>query len=267
MSSPARSARPAGQALYWQIAGILRGRILSGWHRAGDKLGSENELAQRFGVSRSTIRQALAELHESGLIESRQGAGTFVCATLDGGQSTDLHPGPMFTGFLDDLFLEGTWSDDKTIAQDTAIPDRELANLLDSKKPRKMVRITTVRTADGKPYGVGEDYFDPEIAARIPAEDEVRRTLLQRKAAAGLDPASNHQRIEPTTADARLARLLCIKKGDPLLCMTGVGRDSNGRALNVYRLWISKGYGIQLHLVRVGPVPDRLLAPGDTGST
>lgn len=266
MTNPARTSRPAGQALYWQIAGILQGRILSGWHRHGDKLGSENELAKRFGVSRSTIRQALSELQAQGLVESRQGAGTYVCAPSSGDAQPDNHPGPMFTGFLDDLFLEATWSDDKTIAKDTAIPDKELVQLLDTPKPRKMIRIRTLRMADGKPYGVGEDYFDPAIAAKLPPEDEIRRTLLQRKAAAGLDPATNHQRIEPTTADRRIAKLLDISPGDPLLCMVGVGRDSNGKVLNVYRFWISKGYGIQLHLVRVGPIPDRLLAPKDTGA-
>lgn len=59
--------------------------ISSGEWKAGEKIPSENELAQIMGVSRVSIRSALEKLKSIGLVESRQGGGTFVCAA-DGSQ-------------------------------------------------------------------------------------------------------------------------------------------------------------------------------------
>jgi len=56
----------------------LRGALMDGTHRRGDKLSSENELVERFGVSRPTVRRALAQLVAEGFIERRMGAGTVV---------------------------------------------------------------------------------------------------------------------------------------------------------------------------------------------
>jgi len=56
----------------------LRGALTDGTHREGDKLPSENELVERFGVSRPTVRRALAQLVSEGFIARRMGAGTVV---------------------------------------------------------------------------------------------------------------------------------------------------------------------------------------------
>jgi DNA-binding FadR family transcriptional regulator len=65
---------------YEQIAATLEAEIRSGALGAGDRLPSERDLAQRLGVSRATIREALGALHLAGLVETRQGAGSFVAA-------------------------------------------------------------------------------------------------------------------------------------------------------------------------------------------
>ena len=56
----------------------LRGALTDGTHREGDKLPSENEMVERFGVSRPTVRRALAQLVAEGFIERRMGAATVV---------------------------------------------------------------------------------------------------------------------------------------------------------------------------------------------
>ena len=65
---------------YQEIAGELRGRIAAGEFAGGGLLPSEAQLAQTFAASRVTVRRALEELHEEGLIDSRQGLGWFVAA-------------------------------------------------------------------------------------------------------------------------------------------------------------------------------------------
>lgn len=77
----ARDIQPiTRRALHQQVAESLRELIVEGKFQRGDALPPERELAQRFGVSRATVREALRTLQMWGLVEARQGGGNFVCA-------------------------------------------------------------------------------------------------------------------------------------------------------------------------------------------
>lgn len=69
---------PQATTLVVKVADALRGRISKGHHRPGDRLPSEAQLTQEFGVSRTVVREAIAALRSDGLVEPRQGAGVFV---------------------------------------------------------------------------------------------------------------------------------------------------------------------------------------------
>ena len=70
--------------LYLQLAALLREDIAAGRLRPGDKLPSESELVERYGVGRVTVREALALLVNEGLLRKLQGRGTFVRAAHAG---------------------------------------------------------------------------------------------------------------------------------------------------------------------------------------
>jgi DNA-binding transcriptional regulator YhcF (GntR family) len=72
-------ARPASQ----QIANVLRAAILTRRFAPGERLPSQNELAERYGVARETIKSALRILRDERLVVSRQGSGAFVRAQTD----------------------------------------------------------------------------------------------------------------------------------------------------------------------------------------
>ena len=78
MTSPDRVESASGEALYLQVANVLKDEIVSGIYPIGSSLPSEGELCQRFSVSRYTVREALRQLRQSGLVVSRQGSGTTV---------------------------------------------------------------------------------------------------------------------------------------------------------------------------------------------
>jgi DNA-binding FadR family transcriptional regulator len=63
-----------------RVAGELRAQLVAGTYPPGRKLPTENRLAERFGVSRTVVREALAALAADGLVKARQGAGVFVIA-------------------------------------------------------------------------------------------------------------------------------------------------------------------------------------------
>lgn len=66
-----------------KVIEALRGEIEGGLHVPGDKLPTESALIQRFGVSRTVVREAIAALRAEGLVESRHGAGVFVLERPD----------------------------------------------------------------------------------------------------------------------------------------------------------------------------------------
>ena len=74
-----------GQSRYGSVASALRERIFAGEWAPGEAILAEAALAQNYGVALGTIRQALALLVEDGLLERRQGKGTFVSSGLSGG--------------------------------------------------------------------------------------------------------------------------------------------------------------------------------------
>lgn len=72
-------SRPKKKTVADTVTDALRRAICAGEYRPGDRLPSENQLCAQFGVSRVSVRAALARLSTLGLVESRQGEGTFVC--------------------------------------------------------------------------------------------------------------------------------------------------------------------------------------------
>ena len=72
-----------GTTLYEQVMDQIRNGIVRGVYKKGDLLPSEKELMQMTGVSRITVREALRALAEAGVIETRQGKGSFVLADRD----------------------------------------------------------------------------------------------------------------------------------------------------------------------------------------
>ena len=75
-----------------QVADALRKHLLSGQLKPGGQLPSEQAMAEQFAVSRTVVREAIVSLKSEGLIETRQGAGAFVCDRSRRVQTLRLHP-------------------------------------------------------------------------------------------------------------------------------------------------------------------------------
>ncbi|GAA0720586.1 GntR family transcriptional regulator [Dactylosporangium roseum] len=81
-------------AAYRQLAAVPRERIRNGELPPGRRMPSEKDLHDEFGLARETVRRALAVLRQEGLIDVRQGHGTFV---VDAPPIVELHPGDTVT--------------------------------------------------------------------------------------------------------------------------------------------------------------------------
>lgn len=150
----------------------LKARILAGTYQPGSRLAAEDELAASFGASRSTIRQAIADLRAAGYVTSQQGSGTFVARTLPV-EPLSPRSRPVYTGFLDDLDEEAHQVHELHRTRRAITADATLAAQLRIPVGSPVVRFRGVRVRDGAIYGVATDVLPADLADRIDAQ--VRR--------------------------------------------------------------------------------------------
>jgi GntR family transcriptional regulator len=192
------------QPKYLRIHSNLRERITSGQWPPGSSLPSQRELADEFGVSIMTLRQALQLLTDEGLIETRHGSGTFATAhyAYDLGH---LH------SFASDLIAQGAKITTKLLAAEAVTPPADVAARLGT--PDEALRLRRLRLSDGQPLIVQTSYLPAALARVVEPEDLGRLGLYTLLASRGLTIARAHESISPTTLgpdDARdLARPQC----------------------------------------------------------
>lgn len=249
MPRPSRPDRP----LYVRIAMSLKNRILAGHYTPGQRLPSEDDLASAMAASRSTIRQALGELRESGYVSSRRGSGTYVADRLP---IEPLSPrsGPVYTGFLDDLDGEAHHVHELDRTQETLRADQALAARLKIPVGSPVVRYRATRLRHGIPYGVATDIVPRPVADRITAEVlAAGATIVDALTLTGHQVVESLQRLEPAVLDAADAERCGASPGDPALAITGVAYDADHVPNDAYTLTVIAGYGIGLHLTRATP--------------
>lgn len=197
ISSPAGWDPGGRQPKYLRIHSELRGRIASGQWPAGSPLPSQRELADEFGVSVMTLRQALQLLTDEGLIEPRHGSGTFVAAHY----AYDLGH---LRSFADDLTAQGASITTKLLAAGTITPPADVGARLGAQG--HVLRLRRLRLSGGRPLIVQTSYLPVALAPVVQAQSLRRRGLYTILAEHGHPITSARETITPTTlsdADAR----------------------------------------------------------------
>ncbi len=192
---------------------MLRERILSRRYGAGEMLPSEQELVNLFGVSRTTVRYAMAALESQGLIEKRQGVGTFVAP----------HPGtatPLHTSMSDVLTHIRQISDAttaKVVEFDYQRAPKHVCDRLKCAEDQLFQRAVRVRFLRKKPIIQVTSYVPAAIGERFGPNDLERKPLYAMMEEAGLHFASGEQRVTATLAGPTAASRLEIDVGAPLV--------------------------------------------------
>lgn len=196
---------------WYRAAVTIRNRIQRGSYKASQLIPSEAELAREFGLSRTTIRRSLDELVRQGLLQAKQGRGTFVSANAD--------PQPvMCSGYLEDLLSLFTGTEQGRVDRRAVAPSVDIATALRVDRSEKVNRIERLRLISGKPYNVTLNYLPQRIGRKIDIADFGRLRLIEiLQKRLGLVLAEATETIGATVADPAMANKLKVEAGFPLL--------------------------------------------------
>jgi GntR family transcriptional regulator len=220
---------------YRLIADSLATEISTGRLKAGDQIPSERVIAEEFGISRMTVRQALRHLAERGLVETRVGQGTFVGAPAIQQQLSTL------TGFTEEMERQGRSAASLVVEAARRPPEAETAAALGLPAQAEVWRITRVRLADGEAVAIETTEISAAMAPDLLQRADLARTSLYGtlRAHYALTPATAEQTLAAASADPSVAATLGIPVGAPVLRLTRLTRDTEGRAFehvrSVYR--------------------------------
>jgi len=206
---PAALSSDRPMPLYLQLAEHLRQLIIQGVLADQDVLPGEREMAERFGVSRVTVRKALQVLAEEGLLEQRQGSGNFVSRTKRVEQ-----PLSVLTSFTEDMRSRGmrpasTWLHRGVSA---AMPEEALA--LGLRPGETVSRLRRLRTTDGIPMAIEQVTVPCRF---LPDPEAVRESLYEVLRAGGHPPFRALQRLSAVQLNADQATLLKVPAGSAAL--------------------------------------------------
>lgn len=195
--------------------------IAAGGLRDGDRLASERELCEQFGVSRATVRRALADLAASGLVESQPGRGTFVSPPRVG------EPPNTLASFTSIGTARGLVPSSRVLEAGIAAATVEESERFGIAPGAGVFVLTRVRCLDGLPVSVDHSRVPMVRAEGIAEADFATASLYAVLDAAGHGPVRADYTVEAVAATAEQATLLDVAQGAPLLLTHTVSHDRN----------------------------------------
>ncbi|MER6557422.1 GntR family transcriptional regulator [Streptomyces sp. NPDC001027] len=211
-------------ARHEEIADELRRAIDRGEYAVGSRLPAETDLAAHYGVSRGTVRQAVAALTAEGLIGSRQGARRVVLASRRSQSFAELR------SFAQWARAMGREASGRVVAQEYRRATAEDAVHLQLRAGTPVLRVLRLRGLDGEPVLVERtvyaDWISPAVESIEPDCPSVTQRLLDDT---GLVFAYGEHVIDAVAAGARDAELLGIRRTSPLLRVRRVTTTREGR--------------------------------------
>ena len=197
----------------------------------GDKLPNEDRLAERFSVSRATVREAVLGLLEAGYLTRRHGSGTYVTKAPRSRHALDTTVS--YTAMIRDA---GHTPGETVISKAVRAPTEHECEMLGLTPDDRVHEVERVRLADDRPVIYSRDRIPAALLDGI-AEDALDSSLYVILETAGYPVFRASAELLPTLADERLSELLEVECGTPLLHIDQVDYDARGRAVMLSLEW------------------------------
>ena len=218
-------------SLVEQVRQGLLEDLMNGKLATGDKLPNEDRLAERFAVSRATVREAVLGLLEAGYLTRRHGSGTYVTKVPRSRHALDTTVS--YTAMIRDA---GHTPGETVISTAVRAPTEHECEMLDLGSDDQVHEVERVRLADDRPVIYSRDRIPAALLSGISAAalDSSLYVILE---TAGHPVFRASAELLPTLADERLSELLEVECGTPLLHIDQVDYDARGRAVMLSLEW------------------------------
>ncbi|MCL5265351.1 MAG: GntR family transcriptional regulator [Chloroflexi bacterium] len=221
--------RASFEPAYHQLREIIRRQIASGELRLGDRIPPENELAQRYQLSRMTVRRALEDLVEAGILVPKRGLGTFVARRLVDAGTVRIDD------FSEEMRRRGIPAECKLLGVRIMPADGNVATRLRIDAGSAVMLLLRLLLVEGEPVGIDRKYLLYDRSSRI-LESELEHPslpdLVERETSGLLGRASIT--VKACSASQEDAGYLGCAAGEPVLVVEQTLYLSDGR---------SAGYG------------------------
>lgn len=229
--------------LYFQIAEHLTEAIKSGTIAPGERLDNELELADRLGVSRPTVRQAVQRLVQQGLVIRRRGLGTVVVAPRI------MRPVAL-TSLYDDLAAAQRHPTTVVLVVEHIEADADIAKILSVEVGTPVLAIERLRSADESPLAIMHNFVPANLLDGRPEIDLQKMGLYELLRSQGVQLHSADQVIGARRATPLEARLLEAPRGATVLTMTRTAFDPVGTPVEYGRhAYLADRYSFKMSLV------------------
>jgi len=225
--------RAPGMSLHRQLFVTLRDQILRGLYVPGAMIPNEEALGDEFGVSRITVRRAVADLESYGLLEKRHGRGTFVRADLPASRPSAT------LGLVDSLRRAAAETEAEVLSVEHRSPPADIALQLALAAQATAVHAVRLRRSGSVPVMVTEAWVPEAVGRDVTARELKRRALYEILIAQGVEFGRVVQEVTAVAANPFYAKLLRTELGVPLLKLTRLLYDLQRRPVQHLTVHVS----------------------------
>jgi GntR family transcriptional regulator len=210
--------------LYYQLKLTLMKAIESGELQTGQQLPNELQLAEQYGISKITVRQALQGLAEIGYIRREHGRGTFVC-------KLKVDQGPReLTSFSEEMRRHRVSPSSRVLESVVREADVRIAEALEIPIGKQVFLLKRLRMADGEPMGVQTAHIPLDLVPGLESKNLENVSLYQiLQTSYGLQPARARETYFAVRAKSAVAHLLGISAGSAVFDVERVTFLPNGK--------------------------------------
>lgn len=237
---------------------LLRDEVSNGIYGPGAALPGEQRLAERYDVSRVTIRRALEALERDGLIQRRAGSGTVVRRQDRAGGQIAAD----FATLMPQLVAMGRDTTARLLSFSYGRAPEAVAQAMALPEGARVQTAVRVRLIDGVPFSHLTTYVPEGIAANYTEADLATTPLFRLLERSGVEVSAAQQSVSATLAAPDVAEALGVAVGSALLSIRRVVRDAAGQGVEyLSALYHPDLFRLEMTLDRVGADGNRHWAP------
>ena len=218
-------------SLYAQLVGIIKRNISTGVLAVGDLLPSEAELCRTLNISRNTVRQAIGELEEEGLVVRKRGRGTFVADPATNRRGVRY-------SFTTEVSSMGKEPSSTLVDFQITTPSAIICDKMELREGTPVYCFTRIRNVDGEPLILETSYYPQYIYPDLTRDMVQTHSFYSLLYHVGITPFAAEESYEAVTLSSDNAKLLGVEPGSCAFYHQRRTRTEDGRVYEYTRSFI-----------------------------